>query len=541
MMTADTSSKKKSACAFSNYKATAKLKTLAKEPFDLTKEGNLTPDRITKYCAHGCGYKLFYGTERITDEVMSALQELAQEAKALEKMKKMQAGEVLNFIEGYPSENRPVLHTALRDFFEAPNSGKAAVEAATAEKVELNHLQKFMQKIDQEGKFTDLISIAIGGSDLGPKALYLSLQHLRKPNRRVHYISNLDPDDIAQVLREVDLTKTLVMVGSKSGTTIETVANEEFVRACFKEAGLKPKEHFISVTGKGSPIDNPKEYLACFHIWDYIGGRFCGTSLFGGIALSFACGYDVYWDLLRGANAMDKLALNPDINQNLPLLLALLAVWNHNFLHYPTLCLVPYSQALWRFSAHIQQVEMESNGKRIDKRGHVVDFDTGSIIWGEPGTSAQHSFYQLIHQGTAVIPMELIGFKESQYGKDHQFQGTTNQEKLLSNLFAQTIALAVGQKSDNPNKVFPGNRPSCLLLGKRLTAYAMGALFALYEHKVAFEGFIWDINSFDQEGVQLGKVLANKVISRFAAGRAHDKKAEPFPLGDAYLKELESI
>jgi glucose-6-phosphate isomerase len=235
---------------------------------------------------------------------------------------------------------------------------------------------------------------------------------------------------------------------------------------------------------------------------------------------------------------MDKVACQDDLKTNLPLLGALLDIWNHNFLGHPTLAFVPYSEALYRFPAHIQQVVMESNGKRIDRRGLTLDFDSGPIVWGEPGSSAQHSFYQLIHQGTDPVPLELVGFKESVYGMDTSVQETTSQQKLLSNLFAQTLALAIGQKSDNPNKVFPGNRPSHILLGKKLTPYALGALFAYVEHKVVFEGFIWDINSFDQEGVQLGKVLANKVLDLF-----HDKVKSKgtYPLGEALIAHLDNL
>lgn len=284
-------------------------------------------------------------------------------------------------------------------------------------------------------------------------------------------------------------------------------------------------------------MDDRKRYLESFYIWDWIGGRYSTTSMVGGVMLSFAFGFDVYWDFLRGANAMDKQALNRDFNQNVPLLGALLSVWNRSFLHYPTLALIPYSQALSRYSAHIQQVEMESNGKHIDQGGRQVDFPTGPVIWGEPGTNAQHSFYQLIHQGTDIIPLEFVGFKYSQNGADSQWKGTTLQQKLLSNLFAQAIALAVGQKSDNPNQQFKGNRPSHILLGKQLTPYSLGALLGYFEHKVAFEGFLWGINSFDQEGVQLGKVLAKKLIDRFA----DPKTSEPYPLGDAFLKQLDTI
>ena len=399
-----------------------------------------------------------------------------------------------------------------------------------------------MAKIDKENKFTDLIQVAIGGSDLGPRAHYIALQHLLKKGRRVHFISNVDPDDAATILNSVDLKKTLVLIVSKSGSTLETLSNDELVRARFKAQGLKPEEHFVSITGEGSLLDNRKKFLECFYMWDWIGGRYSTTSMVGGVMLSFAFGFDIYWEFLKGVNSMDKAVLSKDMKNNLPLLGALLSVWNRNFLNYPTIALIPYSQALSRYSAHIQQVEMESNGKHIDQHGHRVNFETGPIIWGEPGTNGQHSFFQLIHQGTAIIPLEFIGFKESQWGQDNVLNGTTSQEKLLSNLFAQSLALATGQKSDNPNKEFDGNRPSHILLGSKLTPYALGALLGYFEHKVAFEGFVWGINSFDQEGVQLGKVLANKIIDRFAAksGKAKDKVSE-FPLGDAYLKHLDSF
>lgn len=520
--------------------ASKKLKTLAKNPFDLTKEGNLTPERIKKYCAEACGYKLLYGTEKVTDEVINALKEFAEEAQLIEFMKRMQSGDILNYIEGYPSENRAVLHTALRDFFDSPNSNPSAKQAAAEAKQEVEKLRKFIKLIDQENRFTDLIMIAIGGSDLGPRANFLALQHLLKPGRNVHFISNVDPDDVAQVLHGKNLRNCLVGVVSKSGTTLETLTNEQFVQEKFITMGLQPKNHFISITGKGSPMDNPEKYLESFYIWDWVGGRFSASSMVGGVMLSYAFGFDVYWDFLKGANSMDKTALNNDLNKNLPLLAALLEIWNHNFLKYPTLALIPYSQPLSRYAAHIQQVDMESNGKRVDRNGNPVDYQTGAVIWGEPGTNAQHSFFQLIHQGTAVIPIEFIGFLEGQYEDDFEFEKTTSREKLLANLFSQAIALATGKQDANPNKIFPGNRPSHIILGKQLTPYALGALFSLFEHKAAFEGFAWNINSFDQEGVQLGKMLATKILKRFAA-KKEGKPGEPYPLGDAFIKHLESF
>lgn len=527
--------------AFDQYSATLQLKKLAKHPVDLTDPHVLTPQRLEKFTAESCGIKMLYGTERVNEDVMHELVKLSHEAHVIDRMKEMQAGEVINKIEGYPSEDRMVLHTAVRDFFEHPNTSPVAVEATKEAKQEIEKLKKFIQKIDKDNCFTDLVMIGIGGSDLGPRAHYIALQHLQKPNRNVHFVSNVDPDDAAAVFKNLDLSKTLVVCISKSGTTLETQTNEEIARSYFQQKKLNASEHFVAVTGKGSPMDDPKKYLESFYIWDWIGGRYSTTSMVGGVMLSFALGFDAFWEFLRGANEMDKAALQPDINQNIPLLGALLGVWNRNFLDYPTVALIPYSQALLRFPAHIQQLDMESNGKQIDRLGQSVDFQTGPIIWGEPGTNAQHSFFQLIHQGTATIPLEFIGFKESQYGKDLVYKGTNSQEKLLSNLFAQAIALAAGQKNtENPNKNFPGNRPSHILLARKLTPNTLGSLLAYYEHKVAFEGFIWGINSFDQEGVQLGKVLANKIIEQFAAKRGRSKPSS-FPLGEALIKQLEKL
>ncbi len=532
---------KTSKLAFSQYRATQTLRELAQCPFDLAKEGNLTPERIQKYTMSAAGYKLLYGTQRVTDEVIQALKDLAAESRAVDKMHHMQSGEVINLIEGYPSDQRSVLHTSMRDFFESPQTSKRAAEATAWEKKEVDKLKIFLQK--NEKTFTDLICIGIGGSELGPHSVYLSLRYLQRPGIKVHFIQNIDPDAVAAVIKQVDLKKTLVSVVSKSGTTLETVTNEAFVRSRFEEAHLDASKHFVALTGKGSPMDDQKKYLECFYSWDYVGGRFCTTALYGAFLLAFALGFDNYWEFLRGANTMDKVALKKDVEENLPLMIALLGIWNRNFLKYPTLAIVPYSQALSRFSAYVQQVEMESNGKRIDKHGRTVDFDTCPIIWGEPGTNAQHSFYQMIHQGTSIVPLELIGFKESQYLEDFTFKGTTSQEKLLSNLFAQAIALAAGNPDKNPNQVFPGNRPSHIILGERLTPYSMGALFALYEHKAAFQGFIWNINSFDQEGVMLGKEVANKVLQKFTT-RKHKGTGQPsasFPLGDACLAQLDSV
>ena len=524
---------------FHHLALVAQLHNLAQDPIDLTKEGVLTPKRIDNMMMEALGLKLFYATERVREKDISALCQLAEETQAVKKMNDMQNGEIVNYIKGFPCENRPALHTAMRDFFEQCNPSQEAKLATELGYRELEKLRSLLDEIEKAAQITTVIQIGIGGSDLGPEAIYLALEAFHKPERKVYFLSNIDPDDGARIFQQVDLEKTLVVVVSKSGTTLETMTNERFAREKFKQAGLTTKHHFVAVTGRGSPMDNPERYMDCFYIWDYIGGRYSVTSMVGAFVLAFALGMDRFLDFLKGANAMDKIALRSDPLTNLPLMSALLGIWNHNFLQLPTVAVIPYSQALSRFPAHLQQLDMESNGKSIDKEGHFVEYETGPIIWGEPGTNSQHSFYQSIHQGTIVVPIEFIGFKENQYKEDILCQQTTSQEKLLANLFAQSLALAVGQKSDNPNTFFSGNRPNRILFADRLDPFTMGAILAFYEHKVVFQGFIWNINSFDQEGVQLGKQLASKMLEQFVLkrqGKSMDTKG--FPLGTAYLEHL---
>ena len=503
---------------FTQYSSFQTLRDLAQNPIDLTAKGTFSPKRLDEMQLATKDYFFSYAGQRVTSDVMRALYSLAGEAQVFDKMRAMQEGEVVNHIEGYESENRKVLHTAMRDFFDnriEADSAKVATELAYKE---FEKLKEFLETVDKGG-YTDLVQIGIGGSELGPKAVYMALKAFSKEGRRVHFISNVDPDDAAAVLAPLDLKKTLAVVVSKSGGTLETRTNEELVREYFKKEGLDPVHHMVAVTGKGSPMDDPKKYMESFYMWDYVGGRYSATSMVGCVALGFALGMEKTLEFLRGAACMDKHALNAPKEENLPLHLALLGIWNRNFLGHMTCAVIPYSQAMVRFSAHLQQLDMESNGKRIDKSGVAVDHATGPVIWGEPGTNGQHSFYQLIHQGTNEVPVEFIGFRETQLDADIEFKGTTSQEKLLSNLFAQSIGLATGQANENPNKVFPGNRPNSLLCLKKCDPFAVGFLLSMYEHKVAYQGFIWNINSFDQEGVQLGKVLANEIIDVFAAVR----------------------
>lgn len=527
--------------SFSHSYAHSRLKELAASPVDLTEEGALSPERINTYRMDGMGLSLLYGTERVDNEVIEALWELSQERKALEKMRQMQEGAVLNRIEGYESEERMVLHTAMRDFFESPCSAAPAKEATALAYAELEKLKALLANLDKEGQITDVIQIGIGGSCLGPEAVYKALAAYKKQGRRVHFLSNVDPDDAAAIFREVDLAKTVIVVVSKSGTTLETLTNEAFAKELLQKEGLNAREHLVAITGKGSPMDDPAAYREVLYIWDYIGGRYSATSMIGAFCLAFALGMDRLIEFLKGASAMDKLALLDDRKRNLPLFSALLGIWNRNFMQHSDVAVIPYSQALSRFSAHLQQLDMESNGKQIDIQGRIVDFATGPLIWGEPGTNGQHSFYQLLHQGTTIVPLEFLGFCKSQYGRDLLIEGTTSQEKLLANLFAQMIAFTQGQKNENPNKSFSGGRPIRLLLAERLDPFTMGAILSYYEHKVAFQGFIWGINSFDQEGVQLGKRLANKLIDKFAEARGEGKKSVPFPEGEAFLSLLKTF
>ena len=494
-------------------------------PPDLTKD-ILTPERVKRYQAKNAGLKILYAAERVDDHILNTLFETAKEMNLVKKMHRMQSGDIINCIKGFPSENRAVLHTATRDFFEGNPVGPAK-DARDLAKAECDKLEGFIPQI--EGKFNTLLMIGIGGSDLGPSALYYALSHLLKEGRQVHFINNIDPDSLALAIKDVTLKNALVVVVSKSGTTIETKTNEEFLRAEFVKQGVNPDGHFIAVTGEGSPMDNLKRYLNVFYIWDWVGGRYSSTSMVGGVMLSFAFGFDIFLEILKGAHAMDKVALLEDPQENLPLIGALFSVWNRNVLDLPTLAIIPYSQGLSRFPAHIQQVSMESNGKHSDQLGNPLSYETGMVIWGEPGTNAQHSFFQLIHQGTDIVPLEFIGFIKSRMHLDFDYEDTTSQQKLIANLIAQSIALAVGQKSDNPNKEFKGNRPSHIIIAEELTPFSMGSLLSYFEHKVAFEGFYWNINSFDQEGVQLGKQLAQKVLQRMTG------QGEAYPLADAYI------
>ena len=370
--------------------------------------------------------------------------------------------------------------------------------------------------------FTTVVQIGIGGSDLGPRAMYLALENWAKKNgcfrMTAKFISNVDPDDAAGVLDDTDAEHAIFILVSKSGTTLETLTNEAFVKDTLKRRGLDASKHMIAVTSETSPLAKSSDYLAAFFMDDYIGGRYSSTSAVGGAVLSLAFGPEIFGRFLQGAAEEDKLAAEKDLMKNPAMLDALIGVYERNILGYPATAVLPYSQALSRFPAHLQQVDMESNGKSVNRFGEPVDYPTGPVIFGEPGTNGQHSFYQLLHQGTDIVPLQFIGFRGSQAEEDVEIQGTTSQQKLCANVAAQIMAFACGKDDENRNKYFAGNRPSSIIIGDQLTPESLGALLSHFENKVMFQGFAWNLNSFDQEGVQLGKVLAKRVLAHETDG-----------------------
>ena len=459
-----------------------------------------------------------YAAKQVDDNILNILGAVADEQQIKLKYEMLLNGDEIN-----TGENRKVLHHLTRGQLggDVIYNGK---NMRTFYLEQLEKIREFSEAVRSgsittpSGKpFTDVVQIGIGGSDLGPRALYLALkawgERHNKLKLRAHFISNVDPDDAVAVLSALDLSTTLFILVSKSGTTLETLTNERFVSQFLQEAGLNPAKQMVAVTSETSPLANNPSYLASFYMDDFIGGRYSSTSACGGAVLSLALGADTFDALLAGAAAADKQALNPGMSRNAALTDALIGIYERNILGYGSTAILPYSQALSRFPAHLQQLDMESNGKSVNRFGKPIHYKTGPVIFGEPGTNGQHSFYQLLHQGADIIPLQFVGFEESQYGKDITVEGSTSQQKLLANVVAQITAFACGKQDNNANKSFAGGRPSSLIYGKALTPETLGVLLAHYENKVMFQGFIWNINSFDQEGVQLGKVLAKKVLS----------------------------
>ena len=501
-------------------------KLAAAEKVDLAEAmtGENGAKRVKAYCvpmAEGLAYN--FAAKAVNDDILAAMQALADEAQLTEKYAALYNGEIIN-----TGEKRRVLHQLTRGQL------GGAVVADGVDKREFYAAQQkkaadFANRVHSGAitnakgeKFTTVVQIGIGGSDLGPRAMYLALEQWAKQNGALkleaRFISNVDPDDAAAVLKSIDVSRSLFVLVSKSGTTLETLTNESFVKDALKKAGLDPSKHMVAVTSETSPLAKSSDYLEAFFMDDFIGGRYSSTSCVGGVVLSLAFGPEVFERFLNGAHAADETAKNPDIMKNPAMLDALIGVYERNVLGYPATTVLPYSQALSRFPAHLQQLDMESNGKSVNRFGEPVSYPTGPVIFGEPGTNGQHSFYQLLHQGTDIVPLQFVGFKKNQAGMDVDIQGSTSQQKLCANVAAQIMAFACGKQDDNPNKAFAGGRPSSIIVGDQLTPETLGALLAHFENKVMFQGFCWNVNSFDQEGVQLGKVLAKRVLAHDTDG-----------------------
>ena len=481
-------------------------------------------ERVKKYSvpmAEGLAFN--YGAKQVDDKVLTALAKLAEEAQLTEKYEALYNGEMIN-----TGEKRLVLHQLTRgqlgEAVVADGVDKRAFYVEQQEKIAEFANKVHAGEITNEAgeKFTTVVQIGIGGSDLGPRAMYLALENWAKVNdtfkMKAEFISNVDPDDASAVLANIDVAHSIFVLVSKSGTTLETLTNESFVKDALAKAGLDASKHMIAVTSETSPLAKSDDYLAAFFMDDYIGGRYSSTSAVGGAVLSLAFGPEIFAQFLEGAAAEDALAKNKELRENPAMLDAMIGVYERNVLGYQNTAVLPYSQALSRFPAHLQQLDMESNGKSVNRFGEPVDYQTGPVIFGEPGTNGQHSFYQLLHHGTDIIPLQFVGFKNSQMENDVVIQDSTSQQKLCANVAAQIVAFACGKEDENRNKNFEGGRPSSIIIGEKLDPKALGALLSHFENKVMFQGFVWNLNSFDQEGVQLGKVLAKRVLAHETDG-----------------------
>ena len=505
-------------------KAFEDLKNAQRVELPAAMSGEAGAERVKNYTIPmGEGLDFNYGARPVDDTILDILENLAEEAQLTEKYEALYNGAVVN-----TGENRLVLHHLTRG-----QLGKTVMADGVDKRefyvAQQDKIAEFAKKVhageitNADGeKFTTVVQIGIGGSDLGPRAIYLALENWAKVNgtlkMKAEFISNVDPDDASGVLSKIDVAHALFILVSKSGTTLETLTNESFVKDALEKSGLDPAKHMLAVTSETSPLAKNEGYLAAFFMDDYIGGRYSSSSAVGGAVLSLAFGPEVFAQFLDGAAEADELAKNPDMTRNAAMMDALIGVYERNILGYPTTAVLPYSQAMSRFPAHLQQLDMESNGKSVNRYGEPVDYATGPIIFGEPGTNGQHSFYQLLHQGTNIVPLQFMGFRRSQMGSDVVIEGSTSQQKLCANVAAQIIAFACGKDDEDKNKCFAGGRPSSIIIGDQLTPKALGAILAHFENKVMFQGFVWNVNSFDQEGVQLGKVLAKQVLAHDTDG-----------------------
>jgi glucose-6-phosphate isomerase len=479
------------------------------------------PRRGERYTAEAAGIYLDYSKNRITGETLRLLLELAVECGLRERIAAMFRGEPINV-----TEKRAVLHTALR----APATERMlvdGVDVVPGVHAVLERMAEFAHRVrsgEWQGytgkRMRNIVSIGIGGSDLGPVMAYEALRFYSRRDMTFRFVSNVDGTDFAEATRDLDPAETLFIICSKTFTTLETLTNAHSARAwslrqLVDEQAIR--RHFVAVSTNAEGVAKfGIDTANMFGFWDWVGGRYSMESAIG-LSTMIAIGPENFRAMLAGSHAMDQHFRNAPFAQNLPVLMALLTVWNSNFFDAPTVAVLPYEQYLKRFPAYLQQLTMESNGKHVTLDGARVHCQTGPIYWGEPGTNGQHSFYQLIHQGTRLIPCDFIGFCQALNPLGH------HHDLLMSNLFAQTEALAFGKTEDEvraegtpewlvPHRVFAGNRPTNTVLAERLTPQTLGLLVALYEHSVFTQGTIWNIDSFDQWGVELGKVLAERTI-----------------------------
>ena len=430
--------------------------------------------------------------------------ELARQTGLAAHRDAMFRGESINNTEG-----RAVMHWLLRQ----PEGSLPGELAAPLQQVHdtLKPMLAFAEQVRADAQITDVVNIGIGGSDLGPQMAVLALQDFVVPGKRFHFVSNVDGHELAAVLRGLKAENTLFLIASKTFTTLETMTNARSALAWFQaQGGRDVPRHFAALTTHVAAAAE-MGITTTFGFWDWVGGRYSLWSAIG-LPVAIAVGAQGFRDLLAGAHAMDQHFQTAPLEANLPVRLGLLDVWYRNFLNCSSRSIAPYHSALRRVPAYLQQLEMESNGKRVDRNGHALPYGTSPVLWGEPGTNGQHAYFQMLHQGTDVVPVEFIAVKKPTHSlKDHH-------ELLLANVIAQAQALMLGQADEGGHKHFPGNRPSTFLLLDELTPTSLGALIALQEHRVFVSGSVWGINSFDQWGVELGKVLAKDIQARMASG-----------------------
>lgn len=475
--------------------------------------------RMAEFSTIGGGLFFDYTRQRVDTAAIELLLELADAAAAMDRFADMAEGKKVNV-----TENRAALHMAARSFSEVPVKVDGRDVKPDLKRV-LEQIRTFSESIhrgDTTGStgrvFRHVVVVGIGGSYLGTEFVARSLEAFADKGISLDFLANVDIHNFGCIWSRIQAERTLWIVISKSYTTAETMANEDLIRRYMQTNGLDPSKHLVTVTSKGSPGDQGADQgLAAFHMFDFIGGRYSVTSAVGGVPLSLYLGYERFERFLKGAEEMDRHAQEAAPAQNLPLMAALLTVWNTSFLGYPQTAIIPYASPLCKLAPHVQQLNMESNGKSVDAAGRLLAEPAGTVIFGEPGTNAQHSFFQLAHQGKA-FPVDFIGVLNPQYQMDEgSAKGVGHQQELWANLLAQATALAVGRESETAAKSFSGNRPSSTIVLENLEPENIGRLLAFYEAKTVYEAFIWGINPFDQFGVELGKVTAGTIRSEMAA------------------------